>query len=30
MIGEMSTAAKPHKVAMLDLTVMDAKTAMRT
>jgi len=29
MIKEMSTAAKLHKVAMLDPTVMDAKTAMR-
>lgn len=29
MIREMSTAAKLHKVAMLDPTVMDAKTAMR-
>lgn len=29
MIKEMSTAAKLHKVAMLDPTVMDAKTAVR-
>ncbi len=29
MIKEMSTAAKLHKVAMLDPTVMDAKTTMR-